>query len=150
MALPAIIEDNKGKILLGVVALFFVGRWVRRSLSTSDTSLRVCGKDLKNTTYPEQMYNQLADQFEVAVWNSFDGITENDAAMFNILQQMRTDDDLAALICVYGERVRQSSINDVLNEPMNLIDTTTAYLDTPYKIALNRIYDGRGMISKIY
>ncbi len=142
--------DLKIKIGLFVVGGLVLIRLIRKATTDDNTSFNICSENLNNTTYPQYVYDQFADVFETAVWNSFDGMTEDDLTMFQVLNSMQTDDDLAKLICSYGDRVRQRWDYDITNTPMNLIDTTSEFLDDHYKKELNKNYEGRGMISKIY
>jgi hypothetical protein len=92
-------------------------------------------------TYDPVVYNSLADKIEAAVWGGLFSVTENDAAFFDALNQMKNLDDVKQLIKSYG--IRGEGI--VLQEYYNLPQTVTMYLDDSYKNQINALYLQKGI-----
>lgn len=96
-----------------------------------------------NLSYQRHTYKAFADAIEAAVWGTgaFPAMTEDDAAIGQILMQMQNIDDVYALMDAYGVR----GVGIVLQDRGNLVETIQRYLDADVKRDVNTAYQQRGI-----
>lgn len=99
-----------------------------------------CGK-FKNMSYKLWQYDGWADEIEAAIWQTFFDLTEDDSRISEVLMYMKTDDDVAQLICAYG--VRGAGI--IVQDYYNLTQSISGYLDPDYIEVVNEYYESVGI-----
>jgi hypothetical protein len=133
--------DNK-KTLIVIFLIFVAYQLSKKFLGTGLTPSG--SQDIKpgtDLTYSANDYELFADSIETAFWGNLGGFYEDDELAFNVLEKMRTNDDLYKLAQVYGTRGRGIIIQD----GYNLIQTVERLLDNEYKNQLNELYSQRGI-----
>jgi len=137
----------KGVAVAVISSAIVIG--VRRLFVTDNTALKSC-KRISGGSYNQITYDTYADLMKAAIWDHFDGLAENDRAMFRIMSEMQNDNDVARLICTYKKRVGKGLAGDITHFPMSLLESLSRYLDRRYKDQLNTLYRNRQMDTRIF
>jgi len=142
-----------GKNLLGIVKSFF-GKIEDKVVGPDLTDVHGSGEvtgvgsgalpvDPQKTSMSASDLKILADTISQAIYDTY--LTENDAAIFEALKRVQTNDDWYGLINAYGVRDGGSWYNTAYNLPMALQTYLDNFWPYDYKNQLNALYKQRGI-----
>lgn len=111
----------------------------------TDSSLRACKIPKRSLSYEKPVLRAFADQFYSAMWKVYNVWAEDDETAAAVLMAMNNNADVQQLICYYDSRTADSTLDALLFQEYNLLETANLYLDSYYKQLVNADWASKGI-----